>query len=129
MFAVKVRYLIWHYTKGVEDLIRVSLNLIWFLYNFFSISILFRTLFMPWERLTERAGRGSSVEQWAEALVTNVIMRIVGAIVRLSTIIFGILTLLCAWIIAITLFIMWILLPFILLALVLGGIYLLIYNA
>ncbi|MFA6338703.1 MAG: hypothetical protein WCW87_01415 [Candidatus Paceibacterota bacterium] len=113
MITLTLRYLLWHYSTAIGDIIRIWTNYLWFFYNFFSISLLFKTLLDPWERLKEKYDL-RSIEDWASALVTNTIMRLVGFIVRLFTIVFGLLVLLVVVLIGLVTIILWLVLPFLL---------------
>jgi hypothetical protein len=54
-----------------------------------SLPILVKTLFEPWKQIISYAGNGSSLEQKFRAWFDNVFARIIGFIIRLFTIIFG----------------------------------------
>lgn len=104
-------YANWHYTLGFLALLSHGRNFLSFLWNFFSIPDLLRTLFSPWRRLRETYDDGYDIQDKLATLLVNTIMRIVGAIVRLAVIAFGIL----AQVLATAFFIMasfiWLLLP------------------
>jgi hypothetical protein len=80
-------YFVWHYTQAIKDYWFVSRNLIWFVYNFFSIDILLKTLFSPWRRL----GKDDTSEKpsFLTNLIINVLMRISGFIIRVFSLILG----------------------------------------
>lgn len=84
-------YLWWHYTSGAREMLRAWMNVHRFLFHFFSIPILFRTFFAPFHRIQERRRAGFNPEDFFETLVVNVLMRVVGAIVRTAFIIVGVL--------------------------------------
>lgn len=105
-------YVIWHYSTAYTDLIRLWTNYIWFFYNFFSISILAKTLFSPWQRITERRQHaGLDFEDIAEVVVINVLMRVVGFIVRTVFIVLGLLTVFIVFWLGIFLLLVWTFLP------------------
>ena len=103
-------YIAWHYGEALRDGLRVWTNFLWFLSNFFSLSLLSRTLFAPWKRIQESRGK-LSLENIAEMLVTNTIMRLVGALLRSVIIIIGGLAVLVTFWIGILFYIVWLLLP------------------
>lgn len=107
-----VHYLLWHYTTGFADLFGVVRNFLWFFYNFFSIPLLLRTLFSPLERLQEKYTGGLDVAEFFSTLAVNIIMRLVGAALRLFVIVFGLLTLTATGGIGSILFVAWVFLPF-----------------
>lgn len=80
-----LRYVIWHYTRAIKDLIRIWMDFIWFTFNYFSILLLLQTFFSPWKRLgEERKGFFDFT-----FVVIDIFMRIFGMLVRFITIIFG----------------------------------------
>jgi len=87
-------YLEWHYGKAYSDILVVWTNFFWFVLHFFSIATLAKTLFSPWKRLHEEYRKGFHPEDFFSSLAVNILMRIVGAIVRLVIIIIGLIMLL-----------------------------------
>lgn len=113
-FVIFPYYLAWHYTRAIRDFFTIWGNLLWFVLQFFSISLLFKTLFAPFKRLKEAGAKDAiDVEGFFEALIVNTIMRIVGFIFRSIIIIFGLLFYILTFILGIASFLMWIALPFI----------------
>ncbi|TSC68041.1 MAG: hypothetical protein G01um101472_194 [Parcubacteria group bacterium Gr01-1014_72] len=117
-------YTWWHYSTGITDLLRVLGNVIWFLYNFFSIPLLLSTFLNPWRRLGE--GRGQGLRGLFESALVNGIVRIVGILVRAVVIAFGTVTLALSVAASIFVFLLWLILPFIPIALLLYGLTLLL---
>ncbi|PIP73828.1 MAG: hypothetical protein COW88_00750 [Candidatus Lloydbacteria bacterium CG22_combo_CG10-13_8_21_14_all_47_15] len=116
-------YIVWHYTGAFRAIFGVWTNFIWFLYNFFSIPLLFRTLFSPWQRLDIERRRGFNFEEFGTALIVNTIMRIVGFGVKSITIMFGLASLLALVVAGILFFFVWILLPVIITGLFFTGLF------
>jgi hypothetical protein len=79
---------LWYYTGAFRDILGVWLNFMWFIYHFFSMPLLVRTLFSPWRRMTDSYRKGS-IEEMLQSVVMNVMSRVFGAIVRLSLLICG----------------------------------------
>ncbi len=79
-------YISWVYSGGIKEYFRAWGNFHWFLFHFFSVGILTRTLFVPWHRMREKGGRGLDIEGALARFVVNAILRIVGIFVRLSVI-------------------------------------------
>jgi hypothetical protein len=105
-------YLIWHYTTAFSDIVRLWVNYIWFLYNFFSIPLLAKTLFSPWQRISEHRRRaGFSFEDVAEVITVNTIMRLVGFIIRSIFILIGATAVLLVFWAGLILLLIWALLP------------------
>lgn len=118
IFTLFFYYFYWHYTRALLDIISIWRNLVWFVWNYFSISLLFRTLFSPWRRLGEqRKGFFDPV-----FLVIDIFMRIFGAIIRSIMIFIGLLFVSLFIIMGPIFFIIWIALPVIVFSLLSFGI-------
>lgn len=117
-------YLIWHYTSGFKAGLAVARDVNYFIANFFSLPILVKTLFSPWRRLAETYGKGLNPEQWFETLIVNVLMRVVGAIIRLAMIVSGLIILVLVLLVSLLALLAWLLLPVIFISLVVGGLFL-----
>lgn len=81
--------MVWHFTKGLFSLLVHIKHFLWFLYHFFSIKILLKTLFSPWKLEGEGYKRGFSIENFFETFVVNTLMRIVGFCIRSVVIVCG----------------------------------------
>ena len=92
LFQLPFSYFLWHYSVAWVDLLRLYTNLFWFLSHYFSIGILFRTLFSPWRRLIATRERGNA--GLLGKLIVNTITRCVGLLVRAAVILTGIFALL-----------------------------------
>ena len=106
-------YLLWHYTRAFRDMAITMRNVFYFVVHFFSIPLLIRTLFAPFKRVTE-AYEHRGIEAFMETFVVNVMTRIVGAFVRLSIILIGLLTLVFTVFGCLFFFIFWVTAPFVL---------------
>jgi hypothetical protein len=113
----------WHYGRSIRSYFSVWGNFFWFAYNFFSIPLLLRTLFSPFERLSEEYRKGLDLSALASTLLVNLIMRLVGAAVRGVIIIFGLGALCFVAAAGLLLLVAWILLPFIVFAFFLLGVH------
>ena len=111
-------YLSWHYSQGLLDYFRIWKNLIWFLWNFFSIKILIRTFFTPFERLQEKYAGGLDMESLAASIIVTTLMRVVGMLARTVIIIFGLITLTTFTLAGFIGIFIWLLLPMIILGLI-----------
>ena len=106
-------YLGWHYGRGTVETIVIFKDFLLFVPKFFSIGTLFKTLFSPFQRLTERYGGGLNLGDLAQVIIVNVLMRIVGFIVRLFFIIIGLIAFIATFLLEVILFIIWMAMPFI----------------
>jgi len=86
-------YLWWHYTQAIFELLHVYRNFVWFFARFFSLTELFGSLFAPFRRITEDAGRPWNLEDLAARIIINTISRIIGAIIRSVLIFCGLIVL------------------------------------
>jgi len=80
--------------QGLESYMQILKNVFIFVFNFFSIPHLIRTLFAPWKRSYRVKDRpGYSLELMWDVITFNLVSRSMGAILRLSTIALGIFSL------------------------------------
>jgi hypothetical protein len=119
--SIILGYLKWHYSKAISSLGTIWKNLLYFIFHYFSISLLFKNFFDPWKRMNDSYPKRFSFKEYLFSFLTNIIIRIVGMIMRTFLIIIG---LTCYIILAIfypIVLIIWLLLPFITLYLIATG--------
>lgn len=104
-------YANWHYTQGFMTLLTHGKHFLLFLWYFFSIPDLLKTLFAPWRRLQESYGDGYDLQEKFAAFTVNTIMRFIGMIVRLAVIAFGVILHIIAGKLLLLIFLFWLLLP------------------
>lgn len=75
-------YLAWHFSEGVHEYLTAWRNMHWFLYHFFSVSVLLKTLFQPFHRMQETYSRGFDPGLMLETFIVNTMMRIIGFFIR-----------------------------------------------
>lgn len=109
-FLILPHYLVWHYGRAYYDIKSVWKNFLVFIYHFFSIPVLLRTFFSPWQRMHDGYTSQSPIY---ETFIFNTIMRVVGMVVRLFVILIGIACLIVFLTLGIIFFITWFLLPII----------------
>ena len=108
-------YLAWHYGRAFSDIKNIWKNFLLFLYNFFSIPTLIFSLFSPWQRMQEGYSKNDlSFEGTIGTMIVNIIMRLVGAVVRLLFIVVGAVSIILCICFGIVFVCLWIFLPFIL---------------
>jgi predicted membrane metal-binding protein len=122
MAPLATQYLRWHYTQGVVDLVHIVGNFVWFLYEFFSIRLLFSTLFVPFHRLNEESPTGLDLGRIAEKVIVNTLMRLVGALMRISLILLGLFLICVVVVIGSFFLVVWLCAPFVVLTLVIYGV-------
>ncbi|MFZ2621341.1 MAG: hypothetical protein WAX85_00040 [Minisyncoccia bacterium] len=118
-------YLSWHYGRAFSDIKNIWKNFMIFFYNFFSIPLLFFSLFSPWQRMRDNYSAEFTVENILGTILVNFMMRLVGAVVRSFFIIIGIISIILCLILGFVIVYVWILLPFILIYTLMYGVALL----
>lgn len=119
LVAILPTYIFWHYTRAIRDYIHISANFIWFIFYFFSIEILLKTLTDPWKRLSRDE---TAHPTFFGNLVINILMRLVGISIRLATIALGLLSLIVVFSLLLLGFFVWLILPFIVAGSFLNGV-------
>lgn len=89
-------------------------NFLRFNLDYFSIPLLLKTFFSPWRRYSWSYGRGFDLGKFFEAFFSNLISRILGALMRTFLIVFGIIAEIFILVIGLIIILGWILLPFLL---------------
>ena len=125
--ALPFLYLRWHYSRALRDFLGVWYNYLWFVGNVFSAGTLFRTLLLPLRLIEEDKGNlVLDPVRYAQGLLVNVIMRIVGAVTRLILIVVALLLWTILLAVGAVMFILWLILPIMLLQSLYAGITLLL---
>jgi hypothetical protein len=115
----------WYYGEAVKNVLTAWKNFIIFVLSYFSIPLLFKTLLAPWRRDITKRPRGLDFKKFFEWITFNLISRGTGFIVRFFTIIAGIISLIVATVAGAIFFVLWLVLPLILLGLLIFSIILL----
>lgn len=116
-----LQYFKWHYTVAYKDMLRIATNYLWFFWHFFSIPVLLKTFLAPWKRLGEERLRRGGLKNLLSRVVVNTLMRCVGVLIRGVTIAVGLITLVLAFAASLISYVVWTVLPFILLFLFIAG--------
>ena len=121
--SITKSYLVWHYTTAYNDIVHIWWNYIWFVNHLFAVPDVLKSLFAPFKRLQEEK---SSVlnhpEEFFSSLLVNLIMRVVGFLLRTVIIcmsLLGFVTVFCGGLMFIAL---WTILPALLFLLFINGI-------
>lgn len=114
-FMIVPQYIYWHYSAGFVEWTRNLFNFLQFEFHFFSVKQLLLTLFAPFQRLRERySGSPLDIEALLSVFLVNIIMRLVGFVVRSVLLIFAFITITLSFVLVVILLISWIFLPIIL---------------
>jgi len=109
----------WQFFDVPKFILQTWRNFLLFNLNYFSIPLLFKTLFSHWHRYRWSYGRGLDIPRYLEAFFSNLISRILGAIMRIILIVIGLLIEIFIFFGGIIIFFGWLMLP----VLLLGGIW------
>ena len=108
------QYLIWQFWEVPKNILLGWKNFLKFGLNYFSLPLLLRTFFSPWRRYTWVYPRGFDVGKYFEVFISNLISRILGAVLRIFLIIIGVLAEVFIIFAGAILFFGWIVLPILL---------------
>jgi len=106
-------FLVWHYGEGLEIFASIWYSYFRLVFHYFSLPLLIKTLFSPWKRLTDfDSTPGFDPGRYLEAIAFNIISRGIGAIVRISLFIVGIILLGITSIVGLLGLASWVIVPF-----------------
>lgn len=102
----------WYYNDGIHELLEIWKNHLFFVWRNYSILELFRTLFSPWRRdVTNKNWRGLHPLKTLEIIFDNLFSRLIGALVRILIILFGLIVFAVVLILGIVATFIWISAP------------------
>jgi hypothetical protein len=76
------QWLSWQFFEAPKGIISAWKNFLKFNLNYFSVGLLFKTLFSPWRRIQASYGKGFDFGRYLSAFASNMIFRLLGALVR-----------------------------------------------
>ncbi|TSC56576.1 MAG: hypothetical protein Greene071421_118 [Parcubacteria group bacterium Greene0714_21] len=117
IFSIAFEYVVWHFAQMPLEIAKAWRNILLFNLEYFSLPVLLKTLFAPWRKIQFAAGKGFNIAKLLEAAASNLISRILGALIRSVLIIAGLATEAALLATALATLIAWFLLP---IAIVLG---------
>ena len=115
MFSLSFQYLQWHFFIQSKAILKAWKNFLLFNLRYWSIPLLLRTFFSYWRKYRYSYGRGFDIKIYFEALSLNIISRAMGAIMRTILILIGISTEIFIFFAGIIIFLIWLILPVLLL--------------
>ena len=107
-----VSFLQWWYNRGWLSFGYGFLEKLKSTADFFSLGLLFRTLFSPFRQISAYTDEFASIQQRLIAFTDKLVSRLVGTVVRLTIIIFGIVFMFLEAVIGSLLVLAWPLMPF-----------------
>jgi hypothetical protein len=117
-------WLYWHFFEMPKFLLGVWKNYILFALNYFSLPILLKSLFAPWRKYKWNYPKGLNIGEFFNTLISNAFSRLMGAFMRIILIAVGILFQIFVIFAGLIIFLLWILVPFIIIA---GFLFIFIY--
>ena len=108
------QYLCWQFLEMPGNILKAWKNFLLFNLNYFSIPLLLKTLFSPWHRYRVSYGKGFDIGRYFGALFSNLIFRILGAVMRSFLIFIGLLIEVFVIFAGIIIFLGWLVLPILL---------------
>lgn len=109
-----VQYLAWQFFDTPKGIFRAWRNCLKFNLNHWSVPLLFKTWFSPWRRYHSSYGKGFSFSKYFEVFTFNMTSRIIGAIMRTFLIVLGLLAEVAVFVMGASVFLIWLMLPFLL---------------
>lgn len=116
-------YLVWHYTRALDDFFGISRDLLRFGYHFFSLPLLSRTLVTPFSRIRAGGVSITDIAGSAQNIVLNLIARAVGLCLRIVVIAAGSTAEIILVVLLVLAFLCWLILQFIIIFLLAFGAY------
>lgn len=110
------KYLSWQFFDQPKKILKAWGNSLKFGLNYFSISLLLKTFFSPWRRYHWVYPKGFNVGRYLEVWFSNLISRILGAILRFFLITIGLLASIFIIFAGLMVFLGWLFLPLLLIA-------------
>ncbi|MEK7658590.1 MAG: hypothetical protein AAB352_01870 [Patescibacteria group bacterium] len=111
-----VLWFLWHFYEMPKFLFSAWKNYLSFGSNYFSIPLLFLTLFSPWRRYKWQYPKGFDVKEFFNTLISNTFSRILGALCRIVLIIVGIIFQFIIFISGPIIILLWLVIPLIIIA-------------
>mgnify|MGYP001611281038 FL=1 len=111
-----IMWFFWHFYEMPKFLFSVWRNYLLFGLDYFSITLLFKTLFSPWKKYNWLYPKGFDIKEFFNTLISNTFSRILGSICRMVLIIIGVLAQVFIFVAGIVVIFLWLLIPFIIIS-------------
>lgn len=109
---ILLQWLFWHFLEAPREILKAWKNFLLFNLNYFSIVLLLKTFFSHWRRYKwTNQERGFDIGRFFEYFFSNLISRILGAVVRSVLIFFGLLAQIFIIFAGTIIFVGWLILP------------------
>lgn len=127
--SILVEYITWHYTTALSSYVRIVRNGRDFILYYFSIPLLLRTLISPYKRIVEPRTRRFSLEDLVGRIIINTLSRLIGLVMRLILIAWGLFVFGLFMILSVFGFAIWLASPLLIIMSILSGIIILISSS
>jgi len=107
-------WITWHYSTMPALLLEIWKNYLAFCADFFSIPLLLATLISPWRHEVMPKKQGFDIGEFFSGIIYNTFSRLMGAMVRLVIIVFGIAALIFTFFAGVVIFTGFVLMPLLL---------------
>lgn len=111
MLELFINYTKWHYTQAIISLFILAREFIRFFVNMFSIPLFIRSLFLPILNIPVNINTKEEIGDIFATFVAGIIVRALGAFVRLMLIILGIFFIILTIVSFSFIFILWLVVP------------------
>lgn len=123
---ILIQYFQWHFFDVPGGILKAWRNFLRFNLNYWSIPLLFRTIFSHWRRYEWVYGRGFDLGRYVEVFFSNLISRLIGATIRSIFILIGLILEIFIFLGGVIILLGWIIFPTLLMAGLIFGLKILI---
>ena len=106
-----VKYLLWHFIEAPKSILKGWGNYLKFGLNYFSVGLLFKTIFSPWRNYRWFYPKAFDIGKYFEVAFSNLISRVLGFLPRIILIVVGIIFEFLILFAGLFVFIIWFILP------------------
>lgn len=107
-----VMFIKWFFVIAPVRILELGRNFLAWAWHFFSIGYFLPRIFSPWHKDITGYGRGFDLSRFLHVWGWNLISRIIGAVLRLVVMVFGLWVFGLIVILAAAIFVLWFVLPF-----------------
>ncbi len=115
-------FLSWFFAKAPIQILQIGRNFLLWAWHFFSIGYFLPSLLSPWHRDITGYGRGFDLKRFLQVLGWNLISRVIGGVMRLVVLVFGLFVELVLVFFIFLVFGVWIFIPLLIPVLIILGI-------
>ena len=108
---ILIAWVFWQFFEVPKNILRAWRNFLKFNLNYFSIPLLIRTLFSHWRKYRWAYPKGLAIGRRLEVAFSNLLSRVLGAIMRIILIFIGILAEIFVFFVGAIIFLGWLILP------------------